>query len=84
LAAQDAMGRIVERLPARRFARDRRRLEALARELGALRDAADVVAALDAAAPGWRARFDAAIARLERKQPRTYFDEATLRAALAR
>jgi hypothetical protein len=80
LAAQDAMGRIVERLPAARFARDRRRLETLARELGAMRD--DPASALAAGAPGWRARFDAEIARLSRREARTYFNQATLAAAL--
>jgi hypothetical protein len=84
LAAQDAVGRIVERLPTRAFARERRRFEALSRELGALRGAEDVHAALATASPGWLARFDAAVARAARVEPRTYFDEATLRAALER
>jgi hypothetical protein len=82
MAAQNAIGRIVERLPATDFARDRRRFEQLARELGALRDAADVHAALATAAPGWRVRFDAAITRASRRERHTYFNEATLRAAL--
>jgi hypothetical protein len=82
LAAQDAMGRIVERLPARRFARERARLEALSRELGAMRGG-DVGAALEAAAPGWRARFDATVARVARRERRTYFNERTLAQALA-
>jgi hypothetical protein len=84
LAAQDMMGRIVERLPSQRFTRDRRRLEQLSRELGALRNADDVRAALATAAPGWRTRFDAAVARVARREERTYFNEATLREALAR
>lgn len=82
LAAQDGVGRIVERLPARRFASDRRRFETLAREIGAVRTANDVHAALAAAAPGWRARFDAAVARVARRERQTYFHEATLRRAL--
>lgn len=82
LAAQDAMGRIVERLPPRRFANERRRLEVLSRELGALRSASDVHAALLDAGPSWRARFDATIARIARRERRTYFNEATLRTAL--
>jgi hypothetical protein len=84
LAAQDAMGRIAERLPARRFARERRGYEALSRELGAMRNAGDVHAAMAAAQPGWSARFDAAVARTARQERRTYFNEATLRRALER
>lgn len=83
LAAQDAVGRIVERLPARRFSGDRARFERLSRDLGALRRD-DVQALLSDAAPGWRARFDAAVARVARNERRTYFNEATLRAALER
>jgi hypothetical protein len=81
-AGQDAVGRIVERLPARSFARDRRRFEALARDLGAVRSAGDVNAALDATA--WGTRFDAAVARVARRERRSYFNQATLAAALAR
>jgi hypothetical protein len=83
LAAQDAMGRIVERLPARRFARDRSGLEALSRELGAMRNG-DVAAAMQIALPGWRARFDGVVARLSRRERQTYFDQRTLRRALQR
>lgn len=83
LAAQDGVGRIVERLPARRFGRERRTFEALARELGAIRRA-DVAARLDAAAPGWVARFDGVVARTARRERSTYFNEATLRRALER
>lgn len=83
MATQDAMGRIVERLPARRFAGDRARFERLARELGALRRD-NVHALLNEATPGWRARFDAAVTRVARREQRTYFNEATLRAALER
>lgn len=82
LAAQDAVGRIVERLPASRFRTERRRLEILARELGTLRDAENISAALTAAMPGWRARFDAEVSRVSRRERRTYFNEATLRRAL--
>jgi hypothetical protein len=84
LAAQDAMGRIVERLPARRFARERRSFETLSRELGAMRNAGDAHAAMAAALPGWRARFDAAVTRTARRERQTYFNEATLRRALER
>jgi hypothetical protein len=84
LAAQDAIGRIVERLPERRFARERTRFEALARELGALRGVDDAHAAMTTALPGWRARFDAVAARVAQRKRLTYFNEATLRAALAR
>jgi len=81
LAAQDAIGRIVERLPPRRFVQDRMRLETLARELGVLRGAADLSAAMDTALPGWRVRFDAAIARVARREQQTYFDARTLERA---
>jgi len=80
LAAQDAVGRVVERLPARHFRRDRRRLEALSRDLGAARNASDPLAVLEATA--WSTRFDAAIARIGPREQRTYFNEATLAAAL--
>jgi hypothetical protein len=81
LAAQDAMGRIVERLPARGFARERRSLEALARELGAMRNG-DIGANMDAALPGWRTRFDAIVARVQRREGQTYFSERRLARAL--
>jgi hypothetical protein len=84
LAAQDAMGRIAERLPARRFGLERRRLESLSRELGAMRRAEDVGAALATALPGWRPRFDAVATRIGQRESRTYFNEAALRAALGR
>ncbi len=83
LAAQDAMGRIVERLPARQFARQRTEFEALSRELGRMRTSDDVGATMEAALSGWRVRFDAAITRLARNERQTYFDEARLRRALA-
>lgn len=81
LAAQDAMGRIVERLPEARFARERGRLETLARDLGAMRRG-DVHAGIAAGGPGWRARFDAEVVRLAHRERETYFNEATLAAAL--
>lgn len=80
-SAQDALGRIAERLPPRRFARDRARFETLARELGAMRGG-DIAANLDAALPAWRARFDAAVTRIARHERQTYFNETTLRGAL--
>lgn len=83
LAGQDAMGRLVERLPEPLFATDRMRLERLARELGDMRNTTNVAAALAAAAPGWRARFDAEITALAPRARCTYFNEATLRRALA-
>ncbi len=81
-AAQDGVGRIVERLPARRFGRDRRTFERLSRELGAIRSANNVPAALETALPGWSARFDAAVTRSARRERRTYFNQTMLRAAL--
>jgi hypothetical protein len=81
LAAQDAMGRIAERLPARRFGTDRGRFERLSRELGRMRRD-DVHTLMAETLPGWRVRFDAAVARVARRERRTYFHEATLRAAL--
>lgn len=83
LAAQDAMGRIVERLPARRFARERRTFEALSRELGAMRGG-DVGANMQTALPGWRTRFHAAVARVSRRERQTYFNEHTLARAIGR
>lgn len=83
LAAQDAMGRIVERLPARRFAQDRATLEGLSRELGAMRTGADAKAGMSAALPGWRVRFDASVALIARRERQTYFNERTLSRALA-
>ncbi|MBS0386025.1 MAG: hypothetical protein JSS00_11815 [Proteobacteria bacterium] len=84
LAAQDAVGRLVERLPETRFGGARMALETLARELGAMRYSADVHAALDTGVAGWSARFDAIVAAIAPRERQTYFDEATLRAALNR
>lgn len=83
LAAQDGMGRIVERLPARRFARERQTLEALSRELGAMRQG-DIGANMEIALPGWRVRFDATIARVARRERQTYFNERTLTGTIGR
>jgi hypothetical protein len=79
-AAQDAMGRIVERLPPRAFGTERRRLETLSRELTAMRSDD----AWRERLPAWRVRFDGALTRIARREQRTYFDENTLRAALRR
>lgn len=84
LAAQDAMGRVVERLPQTGFPQERVALEGLARELGAMRYAEDVPAALQTDAAGWNARFDAALAQITPRERQTYFNEATLRVALRR
>lgn len=81
LAAQDSVARIAERLPRRSFARQRRLLESLSRELGAMR-AGDVPTALETSLPGWLARFDAIVEQTERHHARTYFDEAALRSAI--
>jgi hypothetical protein len=78
-AAQDAMGRIVERLPPPRFQRARSELEQLSRELGGFRNTNDIQAALDVALPGWRTRFDSVITRIARQERRTYFNERQLR-----
>lgn len=83
-AAQDAMGRIVERLPAQRFQRARSELERLSRELGGLRSTNESQEALAVALPGWRMRFDAAVARIARQERRTYFNESSLRRDLAK
>lgn len=70
LAAQDALARLTERLPERRFQRERRELESLARDL--------------APTPTWRARFEALATRLTRRERATYANEQTLRRALQR
>lgn len=83
-ATQDAVGRVVERLPANDFAPERRELENLSRELGALRDAnAQVLPALHAMALGWSARFDAVIASIAPRESRTYFNEVQVRRLIA-
>jgi uncharacterized protein (DUF4415 family) len=82
LAAQDAVGRLVERLPEARFGSQRAALEALSRELGAMRYSADVRAALQTGGAGWNARFDAIAAQIAPHERQTYFDEGMLRAAL--
>jgi hypothetical protein len=84
LAAQDAVGRVVERLPEARFGRQRAALETSSRQLGAMRYSPDVLAALDTGVAGWSARFDAIIAQIAPRERQTYFSEATLHAALSR
>lgn len=81
LSAQDGLARIAERLPRDRYARDRRALEQFARELGRWREN-NFAAALETGLPGWRARFDAAVARIARYEQRTYFNPVTLERAL--
>lgn len=82
LAAQDLMGRIVERLPARRFARDRIALERLARELGSVRNSTTFDTSMETVLPGWSTRFDATVTRIARRERQTYFNERTLARAL--
>ncbi len=84
LAAQNAMGRIAERLPQTRFGSQRAALEALSRELGAMRRSANVAAALETDTAGWSVRFDAIIAQIEPREHETYFNEARLQTALSR
>lgn len=79
-AARDALGHIVERLPAEAFAAERRALEALARDLGAIQAQPELLLAADA--PAWSARFDALIGRIAPREAYTYFNEATLARAL--
>ena len=83
-ATQDAVGRLVERLPAARFATERRQLEDLSRQLWPVRDAdAQVLPALKAMAPAWGARFDGMVARIAPHESETYFDEAQVRRLVA-
>jgi hypothetical protein len=84
LAAQDQIGRLVERLPEASFAPERAALETLARQLGGMRASADIGAALQSGAPGWSARFDAVVAAIAPRERDTYFNEAALGAALRR
>jgi hypothetical protein len=74
-AAQDAIARVVERLPPPLNV-DRAALEQLSRELGAARREP---AAFDDRP--WSARFDGTIARLARVERRTYFNPAVLKRA---
>ena len=78
LAAQEALGRLAERLPPGEFGAGRKTLEELARELGAMRDATRLPEA------GWTARFDAVITEIAEREDKTYFREAVLRRALTR
>lgn len=75
LAVQDRMARIAERLPSPLFDAERRQLQMLSRELSDARTAS-------AFGPAWIARFDASIARVARRERRTYFNAKTLRKAL--
>jgi len=84
LAAQDAIGRIAERLPAAEFAGERRALVRLSRDLANWRGASDISARLQTSVPAWRARFNAQIAQIEPRAAQTYFDSATLARALYR
>lgn len=86
LSSRHLIGRLVERTPARpAFAAARADLARLAADIGAARapDGAAAPAAIAAALPGWRARLAAAVAPLRTRERRTYFDEPTLRRALA-
>lgn len=78
-AGQDGVARIVERLPRGAFAVDRRALAQLARELG---DARVDPAGFARNRAAWDARFDGVIARIARRERRTYFNERMLAAAL--
>jgi hypothetical protein len=82
-AAQENIGQLVERLPVPVFAAERKTLEGLARELGALRGRETFQVVLDSSLPGWLARFDATITGLEPKITHSYFDEVTLGRALS-
>lgn len=81
-AAQDAIGRLVERLPAQTFAHERRRFELLSRTLGRMRHATDLHATMRTSLPEWRQAFAVAIAAVTGREDATYFNEATLRRAL--
>ena len=81
-AAQDAVARIVERLPSPKFDADRRALTLLARELGAMRNG-DLTGRLGDTRAGWTARFDGEMRRLGRRQSKTYFNPRVLAQALA-
>jgi hypothetical protein len=83
LSAQDAMGLLVERMPTEDFSEERRRLSGLSRELGAWRNAENLAATLATAGPGWRARFDAVVETVSEREQDTYYNQRTLRAALA-
>ncbi len=76
LSAQEAIGRLAERLPAPGLASARAALEELSRELGALRQQGRLPET------GWSARFDGLIAMLRARESETYFNEATLRRTL--
>jgi hypothetical protein len=83
LGAQEAMGRIDERLPPSRFGEERRAIAQLAHEVGVWRARAQPQAQFAAAARGWMARFDGLMTALAAKESDTYFNATALRAALA-
>ncbi|MES1200741.1 MAG: hypothetical protein ABUS57_04770 [Pseudomonadota bacterium] len=70
LAARAEIARIVERLPADKFAAERAALAGLARELAHGGDG------------DWSARFEAVTNTLKRREDETYYNEATLARAL--
>lgn len=76
-AAQDALARIVERLPPRGFSTERAALTQLARELSAARSDPSTLTQAE-----WAARFDGAVARVARRERRTYFNPQILARAL--
>jgi hypothetical protein len=79
-AAQEAMGRIAERLPTARFDAERGKLEALSREVGSWR-AAPLFLGWDRV-HDWVGRFEGLVHALQAHEGETYFNAATLRAAL--
>lgn len=79
-AAQDALARVVERLPEARFPQERRTLGLLATELGAMRVAGAPITT--EVSRGWQVRFDSVIARLARRERQTYFNPRLLDRAL--
>lgn len=81
LAAQEAMGRIAERLPADRFENERQRLEALSREVGRGR-ASPALFFTSENGRDWDNRFYALVYELQKRETETYFNAAALRAAL--
>lgn len=80
LAARDAIGRIVERLPGDAFAQERRDLADLARGLAMPEDESDQ--ARNERLIAWRARFDGVMARAAQREDETYFNADTLSRAL--
>lgn len=77
LATQDAVARIVERLPERGFARDRDALALLARDTGALRADGNLITAA-----AWNTRLNEIAVRIERRERRSYTNHRVLARAL--